>query len=498
MPTMWNYGRCRGRGDGQWGGAARWWNGEALRQRGEGRSETGLNGRMKLDLRTWTGLGVAGGWQDERGALAWAEIGGEAERLAAAWREAGVAQGDVVSTAGDFTAEALAEVLAAARLGAVACPLRQERAAEIDSIGPLVGRVWVAEKEGGRRRSRREWGEPGAARGARLLAELHGRGNPGLILLTGGTTGRPKAVLHDLTALAGALKVKNGLGPRVLPLMHFDHIGGIDMALRALAGGQTLVAPPAERTPDAVAATVARHRVEVLAATPTWLNLLLLDGAHRRHDMGSLRLLALGAEPVSAALLARLEAEFPGVMRQQKFGTSETGAIGVRDAEGTALRIADPRVEWRVVEGELWLRVPSRALGYLGDGPDRLTPDGWFRTGDLVEALPDGALRIRGRAEETINVGGQKILPAEVEAVLAGHPAVGEVRVRAEPNAVLGQVPVAEVVWRESPVPSALEAKRRLHEWAAGRLPPAALPVRVRLVGAVDTTTNLKKSRFPL
>jgi acyl-coenzyme A synthetase/AMP-(fatty) acid ligase len=462
--------------------------------------------RMSLDLRGWTGKGVSGGWLDAQGFRPWADVGAQADALAGQWRGEGIAPGEVVVVPGDFTVEAVLALLAAARVGAVAAPLRGDRSGAVESIGRLVGSAWVwamdpvakGGRGGGGFWRRREWGPAGTAPGAGLLAELRRRDHPGLILLTGGTTGQPKAVLHDGVALAAGHRMKPGPGPRVLPLMHFDHIGGIDMTLRALAGGQILVAPPAERSPEAVATVVAQHRVEVLAATPTWLNLLLLDGAHRRHDLSSLRLLAFGAEPVSAELLRRLDAAFPGVARQQKFGTSETGAIAVRDAGGTALRMADPRVEWRVVEGELWLRSPARALGYLGGGSDRLTSDGWFRTGDLVEELPGGVLRIRGRAEETINVGGQKVLPAEVEAVLAEHPAVAEVQVRAEPNALLGQVPVAEVVWRESPAPTAVEAKRRLREWVEGRLPPVAWPVRVRLVGAVDTTPNLKKSRSPL
>jgi len=103
-------------------------------------------------------------------------------------------------------------------------------------------------------------------------------------------------------------------------------------------------------------------------------------------------------------------------------------------------------------------------------------------------------VKILGRREELINVGGEKVLPATVESVLLMHPLIADCRVMPLPNAVLGQIVAVEVVWRgaqRDPV----AVKRMIHEFAVTLLPKCHLPTVVRLVGAIETTRNLKKNR---
>ena len=240
---------------------------------------------------------------------------------------------------------------------------------------------------------------------------------------------------------------------------------------------------------------MARHLVEVMPATPSFLNLLLAAEVHRTHALGSLRIVPYGAEPMPAGLLARLRSALPKVDFVQRFGTSETGALPVTGS-GAGLQLGDDSAgfQWKIVEDELWVRSPAQALGYLAGEAGGLGRDGWFRTGDLAERLPDGSLRVLGRREELINVGGEKVLPAEVEGVLHAHPHVADCRVFAERNALLGQVVAAEVVWR-GPETDPVAVKRALHEFAGGRLPRHKLPTSVRLVAAITATRNLKKSR---
>jgi acyl-coenzyme A synthetase/AMP-(fatty) acid ligase len=277
--------------------------------------------------------------------------------------------------------------------------------------------------------------------------------------------------------------------------MRFDHIGGLDAAWRALAGQQVLVEPPLEITPQAVAETVARHKVEVLPATPSFLNLLLLAGADKNHDLSSLRVVPYGAESMPAGLLARLKSTLPQVSFIERFGTSETGALPVHGVgSGLVLGGEDSGYAWRIVEGALWVKSPVQALGYLDANSFDLEGDGWYRTGDLAEEMPGGAIRILGRQEETMNVGGEKVLPGEVENVLLAHPLVADCRVRPEPSAIMGQMVAADVVW-SGPEKDSVTVKRMLHEFAAGLIAPHKLPARVRLVEAVDSTKNLKKLR---
>ena len=405
-------------------------------------------------------------------------------------RAAGVQPGAIVVVPVDDGFSALAWLFGAAATGAVVAPLRNERLREINPWQEFVAIDWQV-TAGGLVRTGQGTFSAGAAG---LLKQLRGRGHPGLILATGGTTGAPKLVLHDLATLLEQIPVRSGRPWRTLPLMSLDHIGGLDMAWRALASGQTLVAPPAVITPGAVAAVIARHRVEVLPATASFLNLLLLSESAGGHDLASLRIVPYGAEPMPAGLLARLRARLPGVEFIQKFGTSETGALPVKGG-GTGLVLPAPGQEFahRIMDGELWIRSPARALGYLSGQPGGFEPAGWFRTGDLAEELPDGSLRILGRCSDVINVGGEKVLPAVVEGLLLAHPLVADCRVFAQANAVLGQVVGADVVWR-GPETDAVQVKRLLHAFAASS-PKCHLPAVVRLVKSVDTTWNLKKIR---
>ena len=429
-------------------------------------------------------------WRDDTGVMGWMQFGDAVETAHQRCVAAGVQPGDVVVTAGDATVEALAWLFGAAATGAVVAPLRHERQDEIQAWKEFVEIGWVV-REGQIMRV----GEGKASAVALgLMGELRERAHPGLILATGGTTGIPKLVLHDLSALLATVQVKNGPARRTLPLMRVDHIGGLDMAWRALAGQQVLVAPPREFTPAAVAATIARHRVEVLPATPSFLNLLLLSGAQRSSDLSSLRVVPYGAEPMPAGLLARLRVALPAVEFVQRFGTSETGALPVRGVGAGLVMRDDPGFAWKIVADELWVRSPSRALGYLSGNSGGFDSSGWFRTGDIAEQLPDGTIRVLGRRQELINVGGEKVLPGEVESVLLAHPLVADCRVVADPSGVLGQVVAAEIVWR-GPEADALGVKRILHAFASGLLARHKLPAVVRLVSAVNTTRNWKKTR---
>jgi len=405
-------------------------------------------------------------------------------------RAAEVQPGAIVVLPVDDGFTALAWLFGAAAVGAVVAPLRTERLGEIERWREYVTLDWRV-MAGGLVRSGQGVFSAGAAG---LLKQLRGRGHPGLILATGGTTGAPKLVLHDLVNLLAQIPVRSGRPRRTLPLMNLDHIGGLDMAWRALASGQTLVAPPAVITPGAVAALIARHRVEVLPATPSFLNLLLLSEPAEGHDLDSLRIVPYGAEPMPEGLLARLRTRLPAVEFIQKFGTSETGALPVKGGgSGLALSVSDPGFAHRIMDGELWIRSPARALGYLSGQPGGFEPAGWFRTGDLAMEQPDGTLRILGRCTEVINVGGEKVLPGVVEEMLLAHPQVADCRVFAQANAVLGQVVAAELVWRGSEQ-DPVQVKHLLHAFGASS-PKCHLPAVVRLVKSIDTTWNLKKIR---
>jgi acyl-coenzyme A synthetase/AMP-(fatty) acid ligase len=323
-----------------------------------------------------------------------------------------------------------------------------------------------------------------------LFAQLREHGAPGLILFSSGTSGVPKAMVQDFGKLLASYESRRASDLSMLALLGFDHIGGLNTLFNTLAAG-SLLAVPASRAPTDVAATIARHRVAILPASPTFLNLLLAAGV--TSELASLRVITYGTEPMPEALLARLKAAFPRARFIQTFGTSETGITRTESPEAgsTFLRFEDPSLEWKVIDDELWLRSRTQIAGYLNASNERFTADGWFRTGDKVEQGPHGTLRILGRMGEMINVGGEKLMPAEVEAVVLGVAGVADCRVRGEPHPLTGQTVVVDVVTKQADQEALRSAIRGA---CRERLARHKVPTRVTFVPSVSGE-RLKKLR---
>ena len=351
----------------------------------------------------------------------------------------------------------------------------------------IIHAQWVVVAEG------REWkllprvDEPSSHP---LFAQLREQGAPGLVLFSSGTSGAPKAMVQDFGKLLSAYATRRPSDLPMLALLGFDHIGGLNTLFHTMAAG-ALLAVPASRAPADVAATIARHRVAILPASPTFLNLLLAAGVTAQ--LASLRVITYGTEPMPEGLLTRLKAAFPRVRFIQTFGTSETGITRTESpaAGSTFLRFEDPNLEWKVIEEELWLRSRTQIAGYLNASNERFTADGWFRTGDKVEQGPDGTLRILGRLGETINVGGEKLMPAEVEAVVLAVAGVADCRVRGEPHPLTGQTVVVDVVSEEADHEALRSAVRVA---CRERLARHKVPTRVTFVKSVSGE-RLKKLR---
>lgn len=323
-----------------------------------------------------------------------------------------------------------------------------------------------------------------------LLVELLARGAGGLVLFSSGSAGKIKGVVHD-----GAKLVARYATPRrpavIIPFMLFDHIGGMNTVLHTLSSGGTAVLAQ-ERTPDAICRLIEAHRVEVVPATPTFLNLLLLS-EHHRYDLSSLRVLGYGAERMPEATLARLAAAFPGVELNQNYGLSEAGILHTRsEAPGSLwMKLGGDGVQVRVQDGLLELKVETAMLGYLNE-ESPFTEDGWLKTGDRVEVRGE-YLRVLGRASDIIIVGGEKVYPAEVEDLIAQLPGVVDVAVGGEPHAITGQI-VRAVVQLAAPEPRA-DFRRRMTAALAAQLPTFKIPQKVEVSTEPLQTSRWKKRR---
>lgn len=425
---------------------------------------------------------LAGAW----GVVTYAELAGLVARARHEITQLKLDRPTAFGLIGEHGPAASAWLLALAEAGHFVAPL-SGNAAEHPAKLALINAQWIVVAESLDWKLLPRVDEPSSHP---LFQQLKEQGSSGLILFSSGTSGAPKAMVQDFGKLLATYESRRESDLAMLALLGFDHIGGINTLLNTLAAG-SLLAVPASRSPADVAATIARHRVAILPASPTFLNLLLTAGL--TGELASLRVITYGTEPMPESLLARLKTAFPRVRFIQTFGTSETGITRTESPEpgSTFLRFEDPNLEWKVIDDELWLRSRTQIAGYLNASNERFTADGWFRTGDKVEQGPDGTLRILGRMGEMINVGGEKLMPAEVEAIVLGVAGVADCRVRGEPHPLTGQTVVVDVVSTQADQ-EALRSEIRTA--CRQRLARHKIPTRVTFVPSVSGE-RLKKLR---
>lgn len=340
-------------------------------------------------------------------------------------------------------------------------------------------------------------GTPPAAAGS--YESLIREAASGLVLLSSGSTGTPKAILHNFDAIVEeklGRRARTGAKPAsILLFLLFDHIGGINSLLGALRLGGTAIVP-GRRTPDEICALIEKHQIRLLPTSPSFLNLILMGNYHEEFDLSSLRLITYGTEPMPDGLLSRVNAAFPKARLLQTFGTSETGIATTtsESSRSTYFKIADENVSYRIVDGELQLKSKTQFLGYLNHPNDAVTDDAWFRTGDLVEQTADGFIKIKGRSTEIINVGGEKVLPVELESILLSSPLIDDCLVYGKPNAITGQSVCADIKPRTDMTRA--ELRRHVVEFLTGKVDRFKIPSKINLVDAASVTERFKKKRI--
>jgi acyl-CoA synthetase (AMP-forming)/AMP-acid ligase II len=222
---------------------------------------------------------------------------------------------------------------------------------------------------------------------------------------------------------------------------------------------------------------------------------MLIGDVFDNFDFSSLKMVTYGTEAMPETLLFKLKAKLPRVKFLQTFGTSETGIAKTSSLSSSSifLKFDDPNQEYKIVEDELWLRSKSQVLGYINHSNENFTEDGWFKTGDRVEATSDGFIKIVGRTKEIINVGGEKVMPSEVESVVLELDSIKDCIVRSEKNAITGQMVCAEVVLKNG-FDFKIE-KIKIKNHCKQRLDAYKVPVRIIEIDAVLFTNRFKKNR---
>lgn len=404
-------------------------------------------------------------------------------------KAANVARGETVVVLGDYSPEVFCTMLALAQEGAIVIPLTRQSVIEESVALGVSGCDWYMEFDAAGRDftlTRR-----GLATDNALLNEFRARGTPGLVLFSSGSTGKPKGILHDFNQVAE--KFRKQRAPVVaIPFLMIDHFGGINTILAITASLGTVVTV-ADRSVADICGAIARYKVELLPATPSFLTLLMASGLHTQYDLSSLKRITYGTEVMPQSTLDRVRAAFPGVNLLQTYGLSEVGVLRSQSRDDGSLwvRVGGEGFQTKIVNGVLWIKSEYAMVGYL-NAPSELDAEGWFNTQDQVEVDGD-YFRILGRVTDLINVGGQKVYPAEVESVILELDNVQDVAVFGEKHNLLGQIVVAKIVLD---APEAVESvKKRVRQACLAQLATFKVPAKVVLAEGVLHSARQKKIR---
>lgn len=325
------------------------------------------------------------------------------------------------------------------------------------------------------------------------------------VLLTSGTTGAPKLVVHTLASLTGAFRDRAMAADRVVWSTFYDirRYGGLQIFLRSVLGGGSLVLSSTGEPTSEFLARAGKYGVTHISGTPSHWRRALMSGTARRIAP---RYVRLSGEIADQTILDRLKTCYPAAAIGHAFASTEAGvAFEVNDGfSGFPADLVDnPKngLEIRVEDGTLRLRSNRMARHYLGAGAGAIAgADGFIDTTDVVERRGD-RYHFAGRRGGVINVGGSKVYPEEVEVVINRHPEVQLSVVKGRNSPITGAIVVAEVVVAgfETPAedtPEALEKlKAGILELCRQALPAYKVPAILRIVSSLDIAASGKLAR---
>ncbi|HEY3968745.1 MAG TPA: long-chain fatty acid--CoA ligase [Planctomycetaceae bacterium] len=320
------------------------------------------------------------------------------------------------------------------------------------------------------------------------------------ILLTSGTTGRPKMVPHTLASLTGAIAA--GQSPsKVIWGTFYDirRYGGLQIFLRAVLTRSSLVLTAPHEPLATFLDRAGAAGVTNISGTPShWRRALMSSAADRIAP----RYIRLSGEIADQAILNSLHSFYPDAEISHAFATTEAGvAFDVRDGQSgfpVSVLTNAPGVELKVVDATLRVRSSRTAQRYLGENPPLLRdPEGFVDTGDVLE-LRDGRYYFQGRRDGVINVGGLKVHPEEVEAVLNSHPQVRLSLVKTKKSPITGSLVVADVLLKAPSTPEgdqARELQLAIKQFCRDTLAPHKVPAAISFVPALDISETGKLVR---
>ena len=318
------------------------------------------------------------------------------------------------------------------------------------------------------------------------------------IIPTSGTTGAPKLVEHSLAAMSSSVRrdINRG-GDFVWGLMYdVTRFAGIQVILQAIIGGSSIAIPESMDDMETVGRNFYDAGVNAISATPSMWRKMVMAGIL---DRLNLEILTLGGEPADDRILTELRTRFPASRITHIYASTEAG-VGFSVTDGKA-GFPSSFID-RELPGGVKIRVDSDMRLILSKktqygryiGPDNLyDKEGWINSGDLVEMKGD-RYYFRGRENGTINVGGQKLQPSEVEEIILAIPGVAMALVRARPNPVMGSLVEALVVPTKQEHMGSL--KEEILRECRSRLPAFKVPAIIKFTDEIPLTQAGKIKRI--
>jgi acyl-CoA synthetase (AMP-forming)/AMP-acid ligase II len=408
--------------------------------------------------------------------LSWEALRERVARVAGALAERGVGPGDRVGLRLGNGIEFPLAFLGAAWRGAIPVPIsmREAQSGVEYVLGQCGARVLIEEDFD--------------FSGKEIPPSPSGEEDTAALLYTSGTTGKPKgAMLTNLGIVHSSMVFEACMGldasTRALAAVPLSHVTGVIALLTTMVRcAGTLIVMPAFKAADFLA-LAARERMTYTLIVPAMYNLCLLEKDFDRHDLSAWRVGGYGGAPMPQATISAFAKKLPKLRMMNAYGATETTSPAtLMPPEEQAARLDSvglpvPGCEIKVVQDELWIGGPMVVKGYW-DNPEATAKeftDGFWRSGDIGSIDAEGYVRVFDRKKDMINRGGYKVFTAEVESVLAAHPAVVESAVLGYACPVLGERVQAFLVLRESVEMESLKS------YCAERLADYKVPERFHL-----------------
>lgn len=318
------------------------------------------------------------------------------------------------------------------------------------------------------------------------------------LLATSGTTGSPKVVAHTLASLSRTTKVSNRA--RAVPcwglVFDFSRFAGLQVLLQSILSGSKLIVPDSNNELDKQLHFLKENNCTHLSATPTLWRKIVMSTVGTTLDLEQI---TLGGEIADQRILKAVKQTFRNARVAHIFASTEAG-VGFSVSDGKSgfpknyLYKPPLGIELRIIDNQLFVKNQLVDRNYVGINKTLADSNGWIATGDVVEINGD-RIYFKGRANGSINVGGDKVLPEEVERVLLGYPTVNGAFVCGKKNPITGAVIIAEVTLEKTPKDKE-EIRKELLKLCIDHLERHKVPAVIRIVDELKTSEVGKLARI--